>query len=120
MIEITEELLQRIYNQANEVFRIKVDKYGFDYLEIQEDGSLRVVVSGSYRSDDDHYDLSIKDLNEDYDELIKERKIKEEKERVEIAIRAEKALIAYQTFSKKQREQQYLELKKNLNRETYK
>jgi len=112
MIEITEELLQRIYSQADEVFKINVDQYGFDYLEIQEDGTLRAVVSGSYRSEDDHYDLNTEDLNQNLDHFIEQRKVKLEEERVKNAERARLVKIAYEQFSKEQRKKQYLELKK--------
>lgn len=109
---ITEELLQRIYSQAEEVFKINVDPYGFDYLEIQEDGTLRGVVAGSYRSDDDYYNLKTEDLNHNLDHLIAERKIRIEEERIKNAEQARLAKITYEQLTKELRKKQYLELKK--------
>lgn len=108
-IEITDELLETIYERVRQVFYAKKG-YNPDSVELYDNGVIYCSKSWnvSYGNVEvgDAY-ITAKDLNADLDEIIKAQKIKDELERQE------------QEAASKRREAEYRETKRKERLATY-
>jgi hypothetical protein len=111
-MNITEELLQKLYDRANQFSIAKYHK-SIDALEINDNGNLILVHEeyscGSYERE--HTEVSIDDLSEDLDKLVEERKKKEEEERIKAEIQRKEQKRIEEERKKENRRKLYLELK---------
>lgn len=112
-MEITEELLQTIYERVQQVFFAKTNQKP-DNIEMFEDGfscskSWQVSYGGTETISE--Y-ITAKDLTSDLDEMVKERKAKEEAERQEREKIQKENNARYERQQKAKREAEYIKLKK--------
>lgn len=79
-MKITTELLILLHDRVREACMAKHD-VDFDYFRIDDDGCVTCMYTHSYSyADEEYYTLNIEDLQvENLDQLIVERKIKEQK-----------------------------------------
>lgn len=116
-MQITEELLRIIYERVEQVF---IAKTGFkpDSIQMYDDGfsvSRSWNISYGGVETESEY-ITCEELNSDLDELIKDRKAKEEIERLENEKRREEAKIRHERETKIKRENEYNKLKQEFER----
>lgn len=111
-MDITTELLKKVYSRAEQYAIARWNKTP-DRIEIQDDGTIRVVweiyYSGEY--DYDYEYISVENLTEDLDAVIEVRKKEEEEARKAHEIRMKEIERQRQLREQEQRKQQYLKLK---------
>lgn len=110
--KITTELLQAIYERANEY---AITKYGKepDRIEIDSDGMIiaRFICYQCGNTDEEYEYISAENLTEDLEIVAKERKEKEERERIQLEEYRKAQEKLREERDKEQRRQQYLKLK---------
>ena len=92
-MEITQELLLTIYNRAME-YAIATYESAPDKLILQNDGTIETIWD-HYHYGGPNYEytyINAGDLNEDFDEIAKNRKLREEEQRRLDEIRRKKEL----------------------------
>lgn len=114
LMEITNELLEKIYERLEQVFFAKT-KCKPDNVQMYEDGSFYCSKSwnvsyGGTETEGIH--ITADDLNSDLDELIKERKAKEEIDRLHNEKKQKENEARYKKEQKEKRKAEYLKLKK--------
>lgn len=118
-MEITQELLQTLHNRLVQVFLAKTNNTP-DNIEMYEDGSFYCSRSWniSYGGIETISEvISAEDLTADLDELVKIRKINEEKKRLEDEKIHKEINARYEAEQKANRRIQYEKLKKEFEKQ---
>ncbi len=113
-IEITQELLQTIYDRAYQYAITVQDPKHFDDIVLSADGTLIAKYSHYTRGDTEYFNevITVENLTEDLDEVSRKRKEQEEEERKVREARRQKEEIEKKAREVAERKQQYLRLKK--------
>ena len=108
-MEITQELLERIYNRATQY---TITKYGWvpDKIEITDGGEIKAVYT-DYRGDDDYEYISSENLTEDLEEVLRKRIAEEEAKRIAEEIKRQEENLKREIREKEQKKALYLKLK---------
>ena len=111
--QITVELLQTIYERANQYAISRYDKEP-DRIELNSDGQITARFISYYGGDidEDTEYISAVNLIEDLDTVVKERKEKEEIERIKRDAYNKEQEKLQKEREKEKRKQDYLKLKK--------
>lgn len=112
-MEITKELLQTIYDRAVQVSLAKFNSTP-DQIHLEEDGAITLEWTIHCYGDTDYEYETIKadELNSDLDQLILERKEKEELQRIELEKKKKEQEKIRLAVLKEQEYKRYQELKK--------
>lgn len=110
--EITEELLEKIYNRVNEFCKVKYGEEPYRIL-IEYNGIIaRYEDYCCGETEVTDYNISVQDLTEDLDEVARKAIEEKEKQRIKEQERRQQEEILRQNKEKENRKQQYLKLKK--------
>jgi hypothetical protein len=116
MDQITDELLQTIYNRAKLAAVAKFGNEQPDQIHIEDGGIICVVYKGYSREYDDTEEyLNAQDLTSDLDILAMERTERLDKERKERLIKEAEEKEEYNRKEKEKRRVKYLELKREFD-----
>lgn len=109
--EINKEMLSKLFDRAYEIILAKYNAK-INYIQIRGDGSMDgIVVSARSGCEDEDYDIEPEDLTADLDQLITDRKTKEEIERVEQEKQRKERETRNAEIEKERRKQDYEKLK---------
>jgi len=112
-MEITKELLQTIYDRAIQVSLAKFDSTP-NQIHLDDNGNINLVwdISCCGETEYEYWNITADELNSDLDQLIIERKEKEELQRIEAEKKKKEQEKIRLAVLKEQEYKRYLELKK--------
>ncbi len=110
--EITEELLEKIYNRVNEFCKVKYNEEPYRIILEYSGIIARYEDYCCGETEVTEHEISVKDLTEDLDEVARKANEEKERQRIKEQERRQQEEILRQNREKENRKQQYLKLKK--------